>query len=139
MKKLELIESLRVGHPQIDSEHNALIDRANALIDAIAADDRDEFLKLIPEYFDKVSEHFTNEIQVLRELGFPNVDGHAEFHERALIDLADLQRQFEAGAPLVSLEIIHQKTTDLLVHDIVREDLEFKSFLQELRNQGKLL
>jgi len=139
MRKLALIESLQVGHAQIDLEHEELIDRANALIDAVAADDLDGFLKLIPMFFDKVSEHFINEIQILRELGFPNVVKHADFHREALNELADLRRQFEAGGPLLSAEMIHRKTTDLLVHDIVREDLEFKSFMQGLRSQGKLL
>ena len=139
LKRLELIDSLRVGHPVIDAEHGELIDKANGLIDALEAGDRDTFLAQLPGFTQCVTEHFDTEIAILRELGFPGTDDHEEFHRHSLEEVVKLQQLFETiDDQQMTPEWAHAKITGLLIHDFVREDLEFKSFLAEVyRDAGK--
>jgi len=131
-KRLELIDSLRVGHPVIDAEHGQLIDMANGLIDSLEAGDRIGFLDGLPDFTDRIAEHFNTEITILRGLGFPGTDHHADFHREALVEIRDLENLFATtDERLMTPERAHLKITELLIHDFVREDLEFKSFLTE--------
>jgi hemerythrin-like metal-binding protein len=139
LKRLELIDSLRVGHPVIDAEHGELIDKANGLIDALEAGERDTFLAGLPAFAHRIAEHFDTEIAILREIGFPGADEHEEFHRHSLQDVEKLKQLFETTDDRqMTPEWAHAKITGLLIHDFVREDLEFKSFLAETyRNADK--
>ena len=130
---LELTDSLRTGHPQIDAEHEKLFGCANMLIDAIG--DSERFGEMAAKFFTMVEEHFVNEINILKELGFPRVEQHARFHEEAVEEMAHLRRQLETGSLLDMPELIQERTVGLLVHDILQEDMEFKSFLSELNEK----
>jgi len=139
LKRLELIDSLRVGHPVIDAEHEELIDRANGLIDALEAGDRATFLAALPGFTQCVTEHFDAEIGILRELGFPGTDEHETFHRHALEEVVKLQKLFETtDDQQMTPEWAHAKITGMLIHDFVREDLEFKSFLAEISRDAEI-
>jgi len=138
VKKLELSEVLKVGHPEIDAEHGALIDQGNVLIDALERDGLEGFHEQVPIFFEMLERHFKHEISILRELGFPRVEEHAVYHDQMLRELDTLRRQLEAGAELISIDLVHARVTNLLVHDIIREDMEFKSFIIELNRASEV-
>ena len=133
IKKLELVDGIRVGHPQIDSEHQELIDLANSLFEFVEEGDHDKFLEHLPRFVDGVSLHFSNEIEILKELGFPRVEKHAAFHAEALVGISEMAKRFAEGTEPIEPEHVQQEIAAILLHDFVRNDLEFKSFITEMR------
>ncbi len=133
LKRFELIDGFLVEHPQIDAEHKELVDRANELIDAIEAKDRKRFLSLLGIFFELVAAHFENEIRILRRLGFPRVEKHVKFHNEAIVELSGIRGRLEADVESLTPESVHHQIFSILVHDLIREDLDFKSFLIEAR------
>jgi len=128
---LILTPALKSGHPTIDAEHQDLFDRTNALIDILGRGDREAFVVAFEALCERIEMHFQSEIAVLREVGFPEAEEHAKLHEKMAVGLDGLRRDYHARDSLVSGDEFHEAIVSFLIHDIIHEDIEFKSFLTE--------
>src|SRR5512132_1968766 len=88
---IDSIEQYRVGLPEIDDDHSGLI----TMINRIGADLGEASYALCVELFDELqdaaSAHFNREEQLLEQLGYPEIDGHREYHAELLRRVRELK------------------------------------------------
>lgn len=85
--------------PQVDTEHNKLVDMLNEVHSLIKAGNKEEARKYFNETLSTyVDEHFANEEKFMEEIGFPGLEEHKRVHEnfkksfnelKPMIDQAD--------------------------------------------------
>lgn len=80
-------ERLECGHPVLDSQHKALVDRANRLIEAHRSGSQDQLLADLRALIDTTAEHFVYEEQVMAETNYGKTALHSEHHSQALAQL----------------------------------------------------
>jgi len=80
LERFALPDSMRVGHPEIDRDHEVLFAYANDIRDALRQDDRVQATKLADGLIDEIVDHFKREEKVLIEVGYPDADTHAQYH-----------------------------------------------------------
>jgi len=90
-------DSFNSGHALIDTQHRALFDMANELLDAMhAAAPREEILKIVDRLLQNIVQHFADEEELLERAGYLSLYDHAREHA-ALVGkcrmLADAFRQ----------------------------------------------
>ena len=113
------------GHPLIDAEHEESFRLINLMMVAMAEEETEKrVLPLVRELLEHIQTHFTNEEQLLRAVGFPEAEGHAEIH-RDLVERAnELIRQFElrqdSAGDLLGF-LIH----DVVARHMLRDDRKF--------------
>jgi diguanylate cyclase (GGDEF)-like protein/hemerythrin-like metal-binding protein len=96
MVRLAWREAYSSGHPMIDAQHKELLAEANELLDAMlssrpTAEIQPTLLRLAAH----IKTHFSEEISLLKERRYPQVDSHAEEHERLLARAKELIAAFQ--------------------------------------------
>ena len=131
MERFALPPSMRVGHPDIDRDHETLFAMANDIRDALRRDDRDQAATLADGLIDEVIEHFNREEKVLIEVGFPDAKTHAKYHG-VLRSKAEEMRKVLFG--LLSRNAQSVITFDMLVsflvNDPIAADMDIKAFFR---------
>ncbi|GKT33664.1 diguanylate cyclase, partial [Aduncisulcus paluster] len=78
-------DSWNSGHPAIDAEHKNLLERCNSIIESsLGHSTYDETLRNVDVFLADMKKHFSNEIDILRERNYPEVDKHEVIHENLL-------------------------------------------------------
>lgn len=129
LERLSLPDSMRVGHPEIDDDHETLFAFANDIRDALRNDDRVQAAKLADGLIDEIIDHFKREEKVLFEVGYPDAETHAQYHS-ILLSKAEEVRKVLFG--LLSAGPQTAVTFDMLisflVNDPIAADIDFKAF-----------
>ncbi|MGL1903004.1 MAG: bacteriohemerythrin [Fibrobacterales bacterium] len=105
-----------VGNKEIDEQHQGLM----AIIAECRAMGLDEITRSILKLYKYTREHFTTEEQHMRDIGFPEVSGHIELHNKLLTDLTEFcEKPVNTASALNSfLEMLENwLDTHLLKHD----------------------
>ena len=85
--------SLRIGVPQIDAQHEALFERAARLDAAFLAGEPNKRLEELFAFLaGYVLEHFVDEEQLMRKMGYPRFGSHVQEH-------ADFKRRLRSLVP----------------------------------------
>ena len=128
VRKIKLLSSLQVGHEPIDDDHRRLFDMVNRTIDSIEKKVTPE--KNLSVFIRALESHFQREENILREIGYPRTDEHAAYHKELLARAGQIQRQYKKGAGDRGNKLI-EDLISLVLADILKGDLKFKSFLVE--------
>ncbi len=131
MAKFEWRKAFELGVPEIDEEHKRMLSVIYGIESAILAEDRPRFIRLLNEVIELSRAHFEKEEALLARLGYPDLDQHIDYHTRLLEHATETKNICEQ---LTQQEMMQKCVDDMLgflVDDIVRGDMEFKSFLQE--------
>ena len=98
--KIEMLESFMTGHPDIDADHKNLVEVINLVNDAIESKNIEQCNNLLDSFVEVARNHFANEEAILREVGFPGVDKHCEYHD-GLLERAEAVKKLcqEMGNP----------------------------------------
>lgn len=78
------IDAYRIGHEQIDAEHQKLFKLVNQFL---LADDKGSLTLNAMGMFKYTREHFTREEDLMRELGYPGTREHVRQHNDLLTRL----------------------------------------------------
>lgn len=119
------------GHPVIDRQHQVMFRLANELLDAVLACRSDkEISETAAKLAESALEHFRDEEEILRGIGFPELKTHAE-HHAALIQKADeLAAAFASG--MLSVGSLFQFLAhDLVARHMLGADREYLAHLRE--------
>jgi len=127
-----LPDSFRVGIPEIDTEHCAILDAVEAVESAIASQNAKLRAERLDALLDLVETHFEAEENLLRKHGFPGLVSHVIYHGM-------LMRKVKGAAARCNETTITPESdayllTELMkfiVDDILRGDMMFKSFLED--------
>jgi diguanylate cyclase (GGDEF)-like protein/hemerythrin-like metal-binding protein len=122
---LEWQEAYECGQPQIDAEHRALFDAANALIDtALRDEDPGPVGAALASLLDEVERHFAHEEALLEAAHYPELQPHGQAHAELLRRAQALLAQLRAGQAAFG-EVVEFAARDLVMRHLLAADLAF--------------
>ncbi len=93
-------EGILIGHPIIDAEHNAIIEKINDLEALIGCDpEKENLAKLYGDVVEYFSEHFIREEQIMQSAKYPDIDRHILSHDELFSELSKMAFLFENDIP----------------------------------------
>lgn len=88
--RLEWDPAYELGHEVIDRQHRNIV----ALADAISEmDDTLVVQQTVMELFRHTREHFRDEEELMRSIGYPDLDAHRKIHEELIESLGRITSQ----------------------------------------------
>lgn len=119
------------GVAEIDTEHKALIDKANAVINAYQkGDNSQELLTLLDFLNDYVVEHFTNEEALQQEYDYPKYHEHRHAHEQFKQAIDGLAADIKSsGLTMTTRMKLNYYTTEWIIEHIGSTDKELSEFI----------
>jgi hemerythrin len=88
---------LETGIIEIDEQHRLLFRKAGAVLEAVAAGHGAQEVRQTLQFLaDYAALHFETEERFMRAAGFPEVDGHAEIHQRINRRLMEVAAAYHA-------------------------------------------
>lgn len=129
--RLELMESLKTGHVDIDEDHAEIIAAINAICHmARNGGDLSQMPALLDDFMRLCEAHFHQEESILYRANYPRLSEHSIFHHQ-LLAKADAARLRVINAQNQESRLKHvEDMIEFLVDDILGSDLTFVSFLQ---------
>ncbi|MCB1982998.1 MAG: diguanylate cyclase [Rhodoferax sp.] len=122
---LQWHESYESGQPQIDDEHRALFDAANALIDAAAGDKGSgPVAAALVSLIDEAGRHFAHEESLLEVAGYPELPLHRRAHAELLHRARALLAQVRAGQAAFG-DVVDFAARDLVMRHLLAADLGY--------------
>ncbi|MCK5605474.1 hemerythrin family protein [Candidatus Pacearchaeota archaeon] len=84
-----------VGIDKVDDEHKLLINKINALYEAVNQNLTDvDILPLLDDLMDFAVYHFTEEEQLMRDAGYKDFDSHKAIHDTIVDKLKAFHRRY---------------------------------------------
>jgi diguanylate cyclase (GGDEF)-like protein/hemerythrin-like metal-binding protein len=118
------------GHEEIDRDHQALFDRANALLAAmLSGRPLDETSEIVDAFIREVALHFQNEEAIFTTAGYPEAAAHAEIHRELCAEAVGLTDRFRYGL-LGASELFQFLAQDIVAKHILGADREFFHYLE---------
>lgn len=131
MAYFEWWEDMEIDQGPIDADHRTLIEQVNVLHTATSEGKGHEIVgALLAELINDTVEHIRREEQYMHSLGYPELPGHQQGHERFINDLRGLQKKYEAGSITVASQLSSVLRDWLSLH-IRRYDKAVVPFLRQ--------
>ncbi len=130
MKAIEWDESLSVHIPEIDLQHQRLIDLINDLDETMAGQDQNKVRTVIEGLKDYAIVHFDAEETLLETHGYPGLKGHQTEHWEFVKKVRNFEQAQDLGLKGVRDNIIRFLTQWLLKHIRVT-DQHYAEFLKD--------
>lgn len=129
---LVLPDNMRVGHMEIDQDHETLFHMANDVRDALRENDTREAARAAERLIDEILAHFDREEAILIETGYPEAHNHARYHgllRQQAGPLREVVKDLVGGgkASLVTFDSL----ISFLVNDPIAADMDFKQFFAQ--------
>jgi hemerythrin len=104
---IQWTQSLSVGVPEIDAQHQELFRRAEQLIIALRAGDRSEVATLLRYLSEYIVTHFEEEEALMAASEYPDSELHRAAHDKFRMDVAELSAEYDrkGATPLVALTL----------------------------------
>lgn len=124
-------ESLSVGVPEIDEQHQELFRRLNQLLEACNQGKGKESVRELVNFLQAyVVEHFATEERLQKQHAFPGYAEHRAKHAEFIRTAGELKFTLEEQGPTLPFIIAVNKTVvDWLAQHISKMDKEFGRFL----------
>lgn len=120
---------LSVGHSDIDSQHQKLVQYVNELHDAMMSGKGDTVMApILDRLVDYTKNHFGFEERVMTQIKYPGAAGHLEEHRKLAEQVLQFQANFKAGKATVTMDLMKFLKNWLLDH-IMRRDKELSAFI----------
>jgi len=104
MTLIDWSETMKLGVPEVDFEHEELIGVINALGDLLQkGEPLDSIQALLGEIHAQIEAHFALEEKIMRERGFAGYEAHKEDHDRLLEQIRDIMTE----AAEVDEQVLH--------------------------------
>ena len=118
---IEWSNSLAVGHPDIDAQHQQLVEIANRLNTAMQeGQGRDKVGDVLKELVDYTVSHFSFEEKLMRKYGYRDSANHEKAHEQLIADVKRFIKQYESDQSLAT-ELM-RFLRDWLINHILKVD-----------------
>jgi hemerythrin-like metal-binding protein len=133
MAFFEWDDSITLGIPIIDEQHEALFDWINNLDEAIKRGDGSEAVEeLIWKLITYVTEHFCEEELLMLSCNYPDLAVHRKEHDQFVDRLREMQLNVNDGHEMGKSVLVF--LVDWLIHHIKQTDQGYSRFI---RNQAK--
>jgi hemerythrin len=130
MTRLRWAKAFELGVPEIDTDHKRLLSAMRDLEDAVSVGDPGRFAARVAETIDLSEAHFKREEALLAQLDYPDREGHVAYPAKLFLNAKQAQRDFEGSTTADDMKACLDKMIKFLLDDIVKGDMEFKSFLE---------
>jgi len=133
MSKYEWLETFELRVPEIDGDHRSMLDLMKAVRVEAHAGRKARTAAALDRLIAFSKEHFQREEAFLASHGYGSTNEHTEYHGELLDRAVALK---ETCCKLVSPDEIEGCCDELMsyiVDDIVKGDMQLKSFLQEAK------
>lgn len=121
-------ERYRLGHGDIDQQHLQLFERVNHFDDLIQMGLDQELGPVLDDIIGLAEAHFTFEVNLLMEVGYPRADEHKGIHTDLLRQVQAMRARMRSGGH-ASHKAVVRFLADWLTNHILREDLEYRPYL----------
>ncbi len=137
-KVVQWSDALHIGIPEIDCQHQGLVDTINTLWEAIVRQaDNAEVSRILDELQRYVVSHFTAEEALMRVQGYPRFEEHREEHGAFQARIARARLALKAGE-VPELALLHF-LTEWLVKHIQVGDRDYAEFFASRRKSRSVL
>ncbi len=127
--KLKWDNSFKCGNPIIDDEHSNIIDVCNNIIEnSLSKNSFDETIRNVELLIKEIEGHFNDEIEILKELNYPNVNEHIKIHENLLKDLGIFYKKV-LNQDIESVEIFAYLLNTVIDGHFKDEDIKYFKYI----------
>jgi hemerythrin-like metal-binding protein len=124
-------DSFCCGNQLIDSQHQALFQVANELLEAvISLSPSTEIPVIISKLIDDVSQHFHDEEIILKKAGFPGISQHVAEHALLLKKGLKLSQRFKDSTLTVG-DVFQFLASEIVMQHMLGVDLEYFPFINK--------
>ncbi len=118
-----------VNVEEVDLQHKKLVSLINELHDAMIIGQGQSVLgKILAELVEYTLYHFATEEKYFDEYGYPDADHHKEQHNTLVEQVAAIQKQYNSGEKVLTLDVMNF-LRDWLHDHIVGSDKLYGPFL----------
>ena len=115
-------DDLSVGSSFIDNDHRKLIGLVNQLHEAMSQGHGKEILQsVLAELVKYTKEHFRREEDHMNKMQYVERDAHKVEHDKLLHDVLDLQKKFNDGSVMLTIQV-SKFLREWLVTHIMKSD-----------------
>lgn len=121
-----------IGHPEIDEHHHKLVEMVQWLFGAIITAQGEAYVRdTLKDLVDYTEYHFRREEEIFEEHGFDQLAAHKAQHQELIKQVQTISEDIiaEGATEEISEEVYHFLKHWLADH-IIKEDLKFKTFMQ---------
>ncbi len=127
--KINWDNALNSGHPVIDEEHKNLLARCNVIIESsLSKSSFNETLRNVDAFLHEIEQHFSSEIEILREVNYPAVSEHMAIHE-ALLNRAKEVYEKTLNEEITSVELFTFLLDTVLEGHLRLEDVKYFEYI----------
>lgn len=130
------VTSMSVGVPELDQGHKELFARVGEVVDALGRQSFEEAEQLCRSLIALGRQHAAEEEAFLRKIGYPRVAAVLEAQKTLGKQCQRLLTLITERSP--DAREFADKTVGEMVAYLLRSDINFKSFVQEMRDLGRL-
>jgi len=125
-------DSMKVGIPSVDHEHEALIKEINAIGDVIAGDmiHHGEITALLGKIHAQIEAHFALEEKIMLDKGYNGYHAHKEDHDRLLEDIRDIMDDAATADTKATSNTLGARLDEWFSEHFRTLDRSFHSFLE---------
>lgn len=101
-------DSLSVKVKQFDDQHKKLVDMVNQLFDAMKTGKGNQVMgDILKQLIAYTQTHFAAEERLMQQYGFPEYEAHKKEHNALVIQVVDLQKQFQEGKAVLTQNVMN--------------------------------
>ncbi|MEG3619541.1 hemerythrin family protein [Magnetovibrio sp. PR-2] len=128
-------DTMKVGVPSIDHEHEHLIDVINKLGEEIELGTSPDMLEtLLGEIYAQVESHFTIEERVMREHAYPGFSAHRKDHETLLDSIQTVMDEVSYSTSSEISGALGRKMSIWFTEHFRTRDRDFSQFASDHRH-----
>lgn len=122
-------DSLSVKVKQFDDQHKKLVDMVNQLFDAMKAGKGNQVMgDILKSLIQYTQTHFAAEERIMKQYGYPDFEAHKKEHNALVMQVLDLQKQFQEGKAVLTQNVM-TFLRDWLSKHIQGEDKKYGVYL----------
>ena len=129
MALMEWSPAFSVKVKKLDDQHKKLVEMINQLHAAMKAGQGNAMLGVVlQQLISYTSSHFVDEETLMQAHGFSGLAAHKIDHEKFVNQVLDLQKKFQAGSVMLTINVMNF-LKDWLVNHITGVDQKYADFL----------
>lgn len=122
-------DDYRIGNDMVDSEHMEIFNRLNRLLRAKTDDEVKEMAVFMVNY---VSEHFSDEEALMREINYPYYKSHLELHIEFRNVVVEKMAAVDTAEDIQAFKVeLHKLVFGWLLHHILVHDMLIGRYQRE--------
>jgi hemerythrin-like metal-binding protein len=130
MRQFEWSETFALGVPEIDGDHRTMFALVGAARRAAQLQNQERCRKWLARLLEFSQEHFSREEEFLARHGYADVGDHRRYHDEIFSHAVAMKARAADLATERGLQGFCDGLVAFLIDDVVRGDLQMKSFLQ---------